>query len=174
MRDVAGLGFSLYNWWQRELAKFRKDRFQLERDGPIVYLNFDREILMGFENEKRKNRESINFYVHSTDLLDDSYRAKVADLLNRRLNGSTEPEDKWPFDRTEAMAYKKIFGKNLPHLIRRTIPFKRGKITTDYDGLSIITPVISLVGKEGGLSDNVFIYGRKGLLVPVYAVLEER
>lgn len=174
MRDVAGLGLSLYNWLKREMSNYRKDSYEVERAGPTVYFRYqDKVILMGFESEKKGEREFTKFYVHSPDLLDDSHRAKVAHLIDRRLDSkSASKEDTWPLDRNEVRAYKKIFGDNLPHLMSRTIQFKREKTTTDYKGLSIIAPIISLEGKSGGLSDNIFVYGRKGLLAPVYAALD--
>lgn len=178
MRDIAGLGFSLYNWLKREMSNYRKDSYEVDRAGPTVYFRYqDKVILMGFESEKKGEKEFTKFYVHSPDLLQEEDTRRVVELLDYRLNGefnSSPPKNIEPLDRQESKVYRKIFGDNLPYVARRKINFngENKHNQGNYDGLSIIAAVSELEGREGGLSDNLFIYGKKGLQAVLSAALK--
>ena len=164
--DSAQLSLALYNKWGEVLndstgkIKFRGS--ELSRDKTKVKVAFEGiEYIMGFRESNEKNAVQdffVYFPNYGTDLIE----------LSREAIKTTREK----FNHSEKGIYQKIFGREEAEVSVGNINYEK----QEYNGiLSVASPVFEIpLGKNERLSDNLFIYFRRGILGPVHTLIGSR
>jgi hypothetical protein len=157
-RDAAQYGKDVYDWWDRQFNEIGGGYFQktkhLKRDRNKVRITLGRtDTIMGFDDSSGK----LEFFLYLV--------GKPEELVEKARAAVSSPR----LDKNEERKFRKIFGSKTPRVDYSNVTFD----DEEYSGIRVRAEVREVpLGRAGGLSTNLLVYFRKGIIAPVYRALE--